>query len=159
MKQNTFIASPLPLIYVSNGKAEKLSYLDLNRKSEVWGIEFRGVPWKKTAEERCCWPCAKEAADRESSRLNLQVRIPEIGSLRNFSQNDSADFQKTVLLLNSHGIEAESWTEDWYWSGVTLRDECSIDGIAAVIGKTSSGQVSIETISAVLNARLCLKYS
>lgn len=105
IKNGYRVETPLRIVYVRNGKIEVLDYLDLSRKSDVWGIEANGYCWKKDYYAQTTYDTAKNIAERVGNRV---AEIPTTEYME-FMASIIPSYNATVNILCEHGIDACGW--------------------------------------------------
>lgn len=85
-------------------------YVDLKRKSKIWGIALNGIVFCLKHEPDGDWNTAIELKDERSRAQMATTTELDIA----FSYKDA--FNDTVKLLKQLHLEADEWRNGWYWS-------------------------------------------
>ena len=103
------VATTLPLCYVNGSTLQTLSYIDPDRKSQIWGIKTIGkcVELKgRFSATGANWVDIMQVA------ANAGVELPDVSD--DF-YSEYSQFNTTVATLKSNGVDAEDWSSGTYF--------------------------------------------
>lgn len=122
------VSAPCQIAYMDRltGLMDLRPYVDLNKRTSIWGIAINGLVFKKTHEENRTWLPTSQFSSEYKSRATL----PTTNDLDTGYQYRQA-FNETVEILKSCNIDADAWEEGLYWSSEDEGDK------AAVVDMTS----------------------
>ena len=108
---------PLSTVYINGSDITISSYLDLTKKDYLWGIIVSDI---------ClCKNCAQNISMGEVLRVantplvgNRRARIPNLSQMIEIFRYKE-EFELTVKILKRHGVEADSFGDDWFWTFFT----------------------------------------
>lgn len=95
-------------------------YVDLQRKSKIWGIAIDGIVFRLVHEVNGDWNTAitlKHEKSRAQMATTTELDIA-------FAYKDA--FNDVVALLKKLDINAEAWYNGWYWSNENQGDEAVV---------------------------------
>lgn len=103
-----------------SGYFELRPYVDLRRKTKIWGIAIDNLVFRLVHETDGDWNTAITLGDEKS-----RAKIATTTEL-DIAFNHKNSFNNTVKLLKKLHIEAEEWRSGWYWSDEVYRQDNAV---------------------------------
>lgn len=143
------LRTPLPLVYkLENGCYEVLSYLDLSRKNEVFGILSGDVIWSLVGQKKNINYYDAQKMLKE----NKDMRLPSPAEFRQLeSEMDKANTMFTFLI--EQGITCDYFNSEHHWASHNeLRDD------SLIYSFRDNAIYKVDPTRRLSNARLCIDY-
>ena len=151
MKETKYIKpvqSPCLIAYKDRltGYMNLRPYIDMNKKSQIWGIAISSMVFKLTNENDCNWNDAANFQVNDKSRAHMPTTTNLDAALYY-----KDEFNSTVEKLNKCGVKADFWLDGWYWSFEEIGDDGVVVDIAV-------GNIDVKDKTQCCHLRLVSNY-
>ncbi len=106
------VQAPCMIAYMDRltGLMDLRPFVDLSKRTSIWGIAVDGLVFKKTHEADSDWITASQISESKSRAMLPTTTELDIGYYHRQA------FNETIGILKSCGIAADPWKKGWYWS-------------------------------------------